>query len=190
MTLAANILLAVALSIDAMVCCIILGRRNYSRANRIKIGLQVSFAFGLFQFLMPVAGFLAGTGVQNFISSFDHWVAFALLFIVSANMVKEAFFGEEDESEKVKIAFLTLLSLSIATSIDALAVGVSIGLIQDTILGPALIIGVICFTISLLSFMVGQLLSGLSRHSRWLNLFAAAVLLGIGLNILHAHNVF
>lgn len=192
------ILTALALSIDAFVCSVICGKKPLVGMQRWATGLQVSLSFGFFQFLMPVIGFFAGISIHKHFSEYDHWVAFVLLAGVAANMFKEAFFGgdeeEDEEQEKanklLQVGIWSLLAMSIATSIDALAVGVSYGMLQNTILVTALIIGIVCASCSLLGYSIGQYLSRFKRLDPALNVLGALVLLGISINILLEHNAF
>lgn len=180
--------LALSLSVDALVCSIIYGKKNFSPKNRLRFAFFTALTFGLFQAVMPVIGFYAGSSIVHVIEKFDHWVAFLLLAAVSFNMLKEAFGDEEGELKRISL--LTLLTLGVATSIDALALGFSIGLIYDSIAFFAALTGICCFVISFGGFMVGQYLSRIRRLDRILNLAGALTLLCIGFGILHDHNVF
>ena len=91
--------IALALSVDAFVCSIISGKRRLTAQARLMTAITVAFAFGLFQFLMPLIGFFAGVVIQKYFAAYDHWVAFILLAGVGLNMLKEAFTGEEEEGE-------------------------------------------------------------------------------------------
>lgn len=196
-------LTSLALSVDAFVCSIITGKRNLSGMARWRTGFIIALAFGVFQFLMPVIGFFAGFKIQEHFSAYDHWVAFALLAAVAVNMLKEVFKKDDDEEDKCacacedessnkkerlfNISLVTLLAMAIGTSIDALAVGVSYGMIQDTIVGTATIIGVICFISSFIGFALGQALSHFKRLDPILSCLGAVVLVGIAVKILHEH---
>ena len=197
--------IALALSIDAFVCSIISGKRRLTAQARLMTAITVAFAFGLFQFLMPVIGFFAGVVIQKYFAAYDHWVAFILLAGVGLNMLKEAFTGEEEEGEHmcackndqahpkqklIQIGFFTLLAMAVGTSIDALAVGVSYGLLQGTIFTAAAIIGVVCAICSFNGFFLGQALTRFSRMDPILNVAGALVLIGIGCKILIEHQAF
>lgn len=195
---------ALALSVDAFVCSIISGKKRLSSSARICTALTVAFAFGFFQFLMPVIGFFAGVAIQKYFSAYDHWVAFLLLAIVSFNMLKEAFFGGDDDPDNhkcdcqnepytehlIQIGFFTLLAMAVGTSIDALAVGVTFGLMQVNIFSAATIIGVVCAICSFNGFFIGQALSRFHCMEPVLNVAGALVLLGIGGKILIEHQAF
>lgn len=191
------LLTALALSVDAFVCSVICGKRPLVGLQRWATGLQVSLSFGFFQFLMPVIGFFAGISIHKHFSEYDHWVAFVLLAGVALNMLKEAFFDKDDDKEKeeqnnklLNVGIWSLLAMSVATSIDALAVGVSYGMLQSTIIFAAVVIGVVCALCSLLGFSIGQYLSHFKRLDPCLNVIGALVLLGISINILLEHNAF
>ena len=196
---------ALALSVDAFVCSVISGKKRLESTQRLVTGLTIAGSFGFFQFLMPVIGFVAGITLQKHFASVDHWVAFGLLALVALNMLKEAFTGEEDEDEHIcackndqeqpkqkliQIGFFTLLAMAVGTSIDALAVGVSYGLLQGTIFTAAAIIGVVCAICSFNGFFLGQALTRFSRMDPILNVAGALVLIGIGCKILIEHQAF
>ena len=184
--------IAVALSIDAMVVSLC-----WSATCRHVTGshvLKFAAAFGLFQFLMPLAGGLLGSTVEGFVSAWDHWIAFALLVWVSFSMVREAF-SEDEEQDILKICgqipWSTLFTLAVATSLDALAVGFSFSMAKMPILWPSVVIGIVCFVLTALSVLAGRMLSEqAARHSAKLSLLGAAVLLAIGLKVLYEHDVF
>lgn len=156
---------------------------------------QFAAAFGFFQFLMPLAGGLAGHTVADLVSSWDHWIAFALLAWVSVSMVREAFSEEEEGPELCQVCgtipWGTLMTLSIATSLDALAVGFSFAMAKFPILWPSVFIGIVCFVLTAIAVMLGSKLSSkAARHSAKLSLFGATVLFAIGLKVLYEHGVF
>ena len=182
-----SFLTAVALSTDAFACSVIYGK--ITGTERFKKAFTIGFSFGMFQVIMPIIGFAAGSSIRNLIDTYDHWLAFILLALVSLKMLKDAFSKEEKEKES-KLNIVTLVSLGIATSLDALAVGLSAGLLHANILFTAGIIGVVCFIISASGFLIGQKLASLKRLDNVLNIFAALVLFVIGLSILYEHGVF
>lgn len=200
--------IALALSVDAFVCSVISGKRRLNSSARLYTALAVAFAFGLFQFLMPVIGFFAGVAIQKYFAAYDHWVAFGLLAIVAINMLKEAFFDKDEEGDSkcacndpatqqtikhehlVQIGLFTLLAMAVGTSIDALAVGVSYGLLQGPILWAASLIGVICAACSFTGFFLGQALMRFAKMDPVLNVAGAVVLLGIGVRTLLEHQAF
>ena len=169
--------ISVALSIDAMVVALCWSA-TYKHVTTKHI-FQFAAAFGFFQFLMPLAGGLAGNTVADLVSSWDHWIAFTLLAWVSVSMVREAFSEEEEESALCQVCgtipWGTLLTLSVATSLDALAVGFSFAMAKFPILWPS---------------VVNSCQHKAARHSAKLSLFGAAVLFAIGLKVLYEHDVF
>ena len=196
------LIIALALSVDALVCSIITGKTSCNNISRLITGFTVAFSFGLFQFLMPILGFLGGKQLQETLAAFDHWIAFILLSGVGANMLKEAYTSyreqhsdDDDDSggghcnsnHLLQVSLIALLSMAIGTSIDALAVGVSYGLVSDAIMLCASIIGIVCFICSLLGYFLGQVLSTFKAIDPILNLLGAIVLISIGVNILIEH---
>lgn len=186
------LLLAVALSCDAMVCSVIYGQRKYSKKERRRNALMFALAFGAFQFLMPVTGFFGGGTLLSFIKNYDHWVAFGLLMAVSFNMIKEGFGKDEEKRDEScgLIKPVTILILAVATSLDALAVGMSIGTIESRIFLSSAIIGIVCFLLSLFSFYAATPLSRIKILDRVMNLLGALVLALIGFKVLIEHGVF
>lgn len=182
--------IAVALSIDAVVValCWSTVQKHVAWTDVFKFAVT----FGLFQGLMPAAGWLAGSAVANLISQWDHWLAFALLTWVAVNMVRE---GLEDEQCDVRakdgiggVALLTLITLAVATSLDALAVGFSFALAAYPIVWPAIVIAVVCFALTAVAVVAGKHLSErAAAHTGKLSIAGAAVLFAIGLKILYEH---
>ena len=152
---------------------------------------RLSWHFGLFQAMMPILGWGAGLSVRHLIEKVDHWISFALLVFVGITMIREAL-GKEDEDHRAKdpTKGATLIVLSLATSMDALAVGFSLAILNTAIFMPALIIGVtaLLFTVS------GLYIGSKAVHIQWLKKYAeilgALVLFIIGLSILADHGVF
>ena len=163
---------------------------SFSIAQKVLHPLQVlrtSFSFGFFQFLMPVLGWLGGRTIVSIISAYDHWVAFGLLAVVGGRTVWEGLHGgDEHESTDISKGF-TLLTLSIATSIDALAVGLSFALLEINILTSSIIIGITCFLVSVSGFVLGRWVGEiLGKRAK---LAGGLVLVGIGIKILIEHLV-
>ena len=140
--------------------------------------------FGLFQGLMPAIGYALGITFANLINAFDHWVAFALLALIGANMLKESFEGEGCDYQSKSFAFKVMLPLAIATSIDALAVGVtfSFDLNWLEMLMAVSIIAVITFIISALAVRLGSLLG--CRFGKFAERLGGTVLILMGIKIL------
>ncbi len=150
--------------------------------------LRTAIAFGVFQMVMPVAGWLIGQTVVSLISRYDHWVAFALLVFVGGKMIIE-FIRGNSTSEVVDISKITtLIMLAIATSIDALAVGLSFALLRINIFIASLIIGMVALSVSAFGFWLGRKVSVLI--GKWALLGGGIILVGIGLRILLTHIFF
>lgn len=176
------IVIACALSMDAFAVSIACG----INAQRSKIGhaLRVALFFGGFQALMPIAGWLCGAGIRNLIAGFDHWVAFALLTAIGGKMIYEAAGLEEREKidpHNISVLFL----LAIATSIDALAVGLSLSFLGVSIILPALIIGIITFFFSLCGVCIGNKTGHFFENK--IEILAGVILIGIGIKIVVEH---
>jgi manganese efflux pump family protein len=181
MDLATILPTAFALSLDCFAVALAAGIPG-GRAG-IHDAARIALAFGVFQAAMPILGWLAGRSVISYISEFDHWVAFALLVFAGSRMIWEGISGEA--VEPVSLGTPTLLVLAVATSLDALAVGVSLALVGSSILLPSLVIGIFAFTIS----FAGALLGGIAAE-RWgkaMEILGGIVLIAIGIRILLEH---
>ena len=143
---------------------------------------RLSFHFGLFQFLMPVLGWLAGTTIASYISDYDHWVAFALLLLIGGRMIRDARSTQEPESRPDPTRGWTLVTLSIATSLDALAVGLSMAFMQVSIWAPSIVIGIVACALTAIGISFGSRIG--RRFGRWAEAFGGLVLIGIGTRIL------
>ncbi len=183
MSLLTICLLAVGLGVDAFSVAIGIGAANVKKS--FAPVLRLSLAFGLFQFVMPLAGWLAGSTVVDMIQNYDHWIAFALLVIVGGKMIREGFEKESEEEKADQTRGWPLLLLSIATSIDALAVGFSFSLLKTPILFPAAVIGVVCFIMTAVGMLFGK---GLARiFGKKVEILGGLVLIAIGIKILVEH---
>ena len=189
MSLLEAFLMALALSVDALVCAVICGKRRLAPGVRMQQALKLTITFGLFQALMPLLGFTAGKGIVSLIESFDHWVAFALLAMIAGKMLKDALCGD-NAAPVCAISLATVLTLGLATSIDALALGFSLGLIYNSITLFAIITGLTCSALTALGFCAGQWLASFSRLDRLLNAAGGIVLHSIGIKILLEQQVF
>lgn len=174
------LLIGVGLSMDAFAVSICKGLSVQKVQG--KHLLCVGAYFGLFQALMPMLGYFLGTTFASLIDQFDHWIAFILLALIGFNMIREAL-GKDDEDEaNADFSFKTMLMLAIATSIDALAVGVTFALDETNIFLAAGLIGLTTFTLSPIGLMVGNRF-GL-RYKRKAELTGGVVLILIGLKLL------
>lgn len=175
--------LAVGLAMDAFAVAIatglVLGRPGPGHV------LRLAFHFGLFQFLMPVVGWLAGRTVEPYIRELDHWIAFGLLAFVGGKMLWEA---RRDAAEAVggdPTRGFMLLVLSVATSIDALAVGLSMAFLEVSVWAPSVVIGVVAFAFTAAGVLLGSRIG--RTLGRWPQVVGGLVLLAIGLKILVEH---
>lgn len=183
MTFLEILLIAVGLSMDAFSVSICKGltTKRFSWRMALTCGLW----FGLFQGLMPVVGYFLGSQFQHLIESVDHWIAFGLLFLIGANMIREAVWGNEDHEHNVSLDTKTMFLLAVATSIDALAVGVSFACIQVKLWSSVLVIGLTTFLFSVLGVKIGNVFG--SKFEKTAGIFGGIILILIGLKILLEH---
>jgi putative Mn2+ efflux pump MntP len=142
-------------------------------------------AFGLFQAVMPVMGWLAGLSLTDLVSGVDHWVAFGLLGFVGCKMIYETLKKRPDEKGFLSLSVYGLLVLAIATSIDALAVGLSFAFLEVSIITPILVIGTVTFVLSFLGVSFGNRVGSFFENK--IGVAGGLVLLGIGIKILVDH---
>jgi putative Mn2+ efflux pump MntP len=148
---------------------------------------RIAFHFGLFQFLMPVLGWLAGREVADWVAGYDSWIAFVLLAMVGARMVWESRRPEERQDQADPTRGWMLVTLSIATSLDALVVGLSMALLGVAVWGPAVVIGIVTGSLSTLGILCGGRVG--PRWGRWAKLAGGCVLIAIGVRIAVGHLV-
>ena len=182
MNLFSLFLIAVGLSMDAFAVAICKGLAM--KKITIKKALIVGLWFGGFQGLMPAIGYLLGTQFEKYITNIDHWIAFVLLFIIGGNMIKEALSKEEEEASD-SLAFKEMLLLALATSIDALAVGVTFAFLKVQIIPAVSFIGVITFTLSAIGVKIGNIFG--SRYKSKAELAGGIILILMGCKILLEH---
>ena len=149
------------------------------------MALICGFWFGFFQALMPTIGYFLGAQFQEFIESYDHWVAFDLLCFIGVNMIREALSEKDEESNSSALDVKTMFLLAIATSIDALAVGVSFACIQVKLWSSVFIIGLTTFFFSVLGVKIGNVFG--SKYEKSAGIFGGIILILIGLKILLEH---
>jgi putative Mn2+ efflux pump MntP len=182
MSLTSIFLIALSMAMDAFAV---------SLGSGVKIGpgprpvFRIAFHFGLFQALLPVVGWLFGNTIEPYVKSIDHWVAFGLLAFVGGRMVRSGISKNEEESPKDPSRGWTMVMLSIAVSIDALAVGLSLGLLGVTIWTPALVIGLVTGALSLIGLRVGNDFG--KRFGKPVEVLSGLVLFGIGVRIVVSH---
>ena len=178
------LLIAVSMAIDAFAVCLAAGSMPETQGARP--AFRLSFHFGLFQFIMPVLGWLAGSSIEPIIRNYDHWIAFGLLGFVGVRMIYSALRGEEGHPSDPSRGW-TLVLLSIAVSIDALAVGLSLGVLGILVWYPALIIGLVTSFLSLLGLWLGNSFG--RKFGKPIEIIGGLVLIGIGLRIVISHLV-
>jgi putative Mn2+ efflux pump MntP len=177
------LLIALGLAMDAF--AVALGVGTTRQDIWFRPGFRLSFHFGLFQFMMPILGWLAGATVARFIERWDHWIAFVLLAYIGGKMVKESFGDSEAHHGPDPTRRWTLVMLAIATSIDALAVGLSLAMIKVNILYPSLVIGMVAALMTALGLALGKRLG--SQFGKRMELVGGLILIGIGLRVLLSH---
>ena len=178
------LLIAIGLSMDAFSVSICKGltTKKFSWRMALICGLW----FGGFQVLMPIVGYFLGAQFQEMIEAYDHWIAFSLLFLIGANMIREAVWGKKEEGENNgALDFKTMFLLAIATSIDALAVGVSFACIQVKLWSSVIIIGLTTFVFSVLGVKIGNVFG--SKYEKSAGVVGGIILILIGLKILLEH---
>jgi putative Mn2+ efflux pump MntP len=182
MTFIELLLIAIGLSMDAFSVSICKGltTKKFSWRMALVCGLW----FGFFQALMPIIGYFLGAQFQEMIEAYDHWIAFGLLFLIGANMIREAVWGKE-ESQDGSLGFKTMLLLAIATSIDALAVGVSFACIRVKLWSSVIVIGLTTFAFSVLGVKIGNVFG--SKYEKSAGIIGGIMLILIGLKILLEH---
>jgi putative Mn2+ efflux pump MntP len=182
MSLLEIILISFGLAMDCFAVSIAVGCKSCKiKASKI---IQIAFFFGLFQALMPVVGWFLGNAFKNYISSVDHWIAFGILGFIGGKMLFEAFFGEEQKSFDINKLFV-VLTLSVATSIDAFIVGMSFAVLKVNIVIAVTLIGVITFLVTIFGAYFGKRLN--LHLGKWAEIFGGIVLIGIGAKVLIEH---
>lgn len=180
------LLIGVGLSMDAFaVSC---AKGMSVKKDVQKTALLLGFWFGLFQAIMPFLGWFAGSYFQDLISSVDHWIAFLLLGVIGLNMIRESRKEDCDCEEDTDLSLQHILLLAIATSIDALAVGISFAFLQVNIYEAILIIGITTFILSVIAVFIGNKVGNLCQ--KYAGLFGGFILIFIGCKILIEHLFF
>ena len=174
--------LAAALSMDAFAVCV--ASCSSGRVAGLRASLRLSLHTGLFQGLMPVLGWLAGRGLAAFVLSWNHWIAFGLLAFVGTRMIREGRSGPERRRGDPSRGWM-LITICLATSIDAFAVGLSLALLDRPILLPAVVIGAVTAAVAFFGTGVGRRLGRLSGSRA--EIAGGLVLWAIGIRILLSH---
>ena len=179
-------LIGVGLAMDAFAVSICKGlamrRMNYKKA------IIIAAFFGVFQALMPALGYVLGTTFANKIAAIDHWIAFMLLALIGANMIKEALSSDDDECQDDSLRLGDLIMLSIATSIDALAVGITFAFFNVSLLLSVSMIGIITFIICVIGVKVGNVFG--EKYKSKAELAGGLILIVMGAKILIDHLFF
>lgn len=177
------VIVAVGLSMDAFAVSVVTG--SACKQLRVRHVLRMAIFFGGFQAFMPVIGYLAGITVRQYILNYDHWVAFGILAAVGLKMIYESLKIKEQRRAMHPANIMMLLALAVATSIDALAVGMTLSLITSSIVVAVAIIGVVTFCLSYLGVYIGKRFGHFFESG--IEALGGLVLIGIGLKILLQH---
>ncbi len=180
--------IALALGVDAFSVAVVAGACFLSISLREKWSLILHFGF--FQFIMTVIGFFLGDSISYYIKAFDHWLILLLLGLIGTKLIYDSFTEKEQESNKLQKDFFSeknILLLSIATSIDALAIGISFSIIKQSVLFPSIIIGIIAAIMSFIGISLGRKIG--SKTSKSMQVIAGIVLIVIGIKIFLEHTI-
>ncbi|HUU18242.1 MAG TPA: manganese efflux pump MntP family protein [Sedimentisphaerales bacterium] len=186
MDLVTIILIAVGLAMDAFAVSIVSG--SVYQQLHIRHALRMAVFFGGFQAFMPLIGSLAGMSVKDYIADYDHWVAFGLLAAVGGKMIYESFKIKSAEKNLDPSNVLVLLVLALATSIDALAIGITLSLIVSSITVAVIIIGLVTFVLSYLGVFIGKKFGHFFENK--IEALGGLILVGLGVKIVLGHTVF
>ena len=183
MVLLTIVVIAIGLAMDAFAVSIVSGAA-YKQLN-IKHAFRLALFFGGFQAFMPIIGFLAGLTVKQHIANYDHWVAFGLLSAVGAKMIYESTKIKPADENSQLFNIPVLLALSVATSIDALAVGITLSLLRIPIVTAAVIIGLVTFALSYIGVFIGKNFGHFFENK--IEALGGLILIAIGFKILLEH---
>ena len=175
--------IAIGLAMDAF--AVSLGIGTTERSTEARARFRLAFHFGLFQCLMPIIGWVAGSTVSRWIAPIDHWVAFALLAYVGVNMIRSGINPEQESYTSDPSRGKTLVVLAVATSIDALAVGLSLAMLEVAIITPSIVIGVITYSLSMVGLFAGNKLG--EKFGKRMEVVGGLILIGIGLRVVITH---
>ena len=177
--------IAMSLSFDSFATAVSIAIKN--KKHTIKIGLTLAFVFALFQGVMSYLGYVIGVGLAPVIAHIDHWVAFVLLAGIGIRFIFEAF--EKDDNKNIQhLNWKVIILLGLATSIDALVVGVTFAFMSIQIFSSLIIISFVTFILTFLGYWIGKGLSGVD--SKKVEIFGGIILTGIGVKILLEHVLF
>ena len=176
-------IIAIALAMDAFAVSIVSG--SAYKKLQIKHAFRIAVFFGGFQALMPLIGSLAGMSVKQHIAGYDHWLAFGLLFAVGAKMIYESFKIAPARQNFNPSNIWVLLVLSVATSIDALAIGITLSFLKVAILTAVMIIGLVTFALSYIGVFIGRKIGHFFENK--IEAIGGLILIGLGTKILLEH---
>lgn len=177
------LLISVGLAMDAFAVSICAGTNELTKGKRPTF--RLSFHFGLFQFLMPVIGWFLGTEIQKYIEVYDHWVVLGLLAFVGIKMVKSGLNQDHEVKSGDMSKGMNLVILSIATSVDALAIGISFAMLDTDIWFPSVVIGIVTAILSLIGVQLGNKLG--TKFGQKMEIVGGIILILIGIRILIEH---
>ena len=183
MDILSTLLIAIGLAMDCFAVSLCIGTGSMEKTKRNIF--RIAFHFGLFQGGMTFLGWLAGGTIVNLISRYDHWIAFVLLAWVGIHMILEGVSKKEEEVAGNPSKGASLIMLSVATSIDALAVGLSLALVDGSILFSSLVIGITSLVLSILGLYIGGRLG--KKFGKRMELLGGIILIGIGLRVFLSH---
>lgn len=191
MSLLELLIIAIGLSMDAFAVSI--GKGLSVTKIKLSHALKVGLWFGGFQALMPLIGYLLGSTFADIVTAYDHWVAFGLLALIGGNMIKEAVEKDDDDCDckkkpKNNFGLVTMFTLAIATSIDALAIGVTFAFFKVAIIPAIITIGITTFLFSIAGLKIGHIFG--CKYKSHAELFGGVILILIGLKILIEHTIF
>lgn len=175
--------LSIGLAMDAFAVAVCKGLSVKDMS--LKKAYTIAISFGLFQAIMPFIGYTVGSKFQYSIIKYDHWIAFILLFCIGINMFKECFENSNDEEKNDKVDFKDIIILSIATSIDALVVGITFAFLRCNIIFAISNIGIITFVLSFIGVKLGSILG--NKYEKRALILGGSILIILGVKILIEH---
>jgi putative Mn2+ efflux pump MntP len=183
MELLTILFIAVGLSMDAFAVAVVTG--SVYKEFKVHHALRMALFFGGFQAVMPIIGYWAGVGLKSYVEAYDHWVAFVLLGFVGGKMIYESFRIEAAEKNRDPSNLAVLLVLSVATSIDALAVGITLSLLRTSIVVAVTIIGLVTFCFSYAGVFIGKRFGHFFESK--VEIIGGLILIAMGVKILIEH---
>ena len=180
------LLIAVGMAMDAFAVSLGIGTTERCKSARAKF--RLAFHFGLFQFFMPIIGWVAGSTISRWIAPIDHWIAFILLAYVGINMIRSGLNPENESYAQDPSRGRTLIVLAIATSIDALAIGLSLAMLEVAIIAPSIVIGLVTYGLSMVGLFAGNKLG--QKFGKRMEIVGGIILIGIGVRVVITHLFF